>query len=122
MPYQFENESVEIPEDLRNLKRIIENYLGYKVKNTAIDVDRKSLFYFCYDSFELKFSLGERYGEFGASMAMGNGYVGLASILGKRLSLNSDEKSVIENLRIIDEYCRLRLPDKYLEEFDTRIY
>ncbi len=87
MPHQSEEEFKGIPDDLKRLMQIIDDYWGYKAKNTLIDVDRKSLFYFCYGSFELKFTLGERYGEFGAGMAMGNGYVGLASILGEKLSL-----------------------------------
>ena len=33
--------------------------------------------------------------------------------------MNADEKSVRESLALVDEYCRLRLPDKYLEAFES---
>lgn len=37
--------------------------------------------------------------------------------LGREISLNNDEKSIRESLKIIDDYCRLRLPDKFLLEY-----
>ena len=35
-----------------------------------------------------------------------------------KCSLNSDEESIKQSLHIVDDYCRLRLPDKFLEAYD----
>lgn len=43
--------------------------------------------------------------------------ISLRSLLGRRCSLNSDEESIKKSLQIIDEYCRLRLPDKFLDAY-----
>lgn len=37
--------------------------------------------------------------------------------LGNHCSLNSDRKSIEDSLKIIDDYCRLRLPDKFLDAY-----
>ena len=73
-----------------------------------------------YDCFILKCSLDERYGSFGAGIVVGgkNDPI-VTTFLGKGISLNSDEESVKKSLNIIDEYCCMRLPDKFLDAYDT---
>ena len=41
----------------------------------------------------------------------------IIEFLGKICSLNSDAESIKESLQIIDNYCRLRLPDKFLDAY-----
>jgi len=41
----------------------------------------------------------------------------ITEFLGKSCSLNSDEESIKQSLQMIDDYCRLRLPDKFLEAY-----
>ena len=41
----------------------------------------------------------------------------ITEFLGKRCSLNSDVQSIKKSLQIIDDYCRLRLPDKFLDAY-----
>lgn len=38
-------------------------------------------------------------------------------LLGRKLFSNGDEKSIVEILNLIDRYCRLSLPDKFLAEY-----
>lgn len=55
--------------------------------------------------------------NFGIGIVLGNGKGILADFLGERCSLNSDEQSIKKSLQIIDDYCRLRLPDKFLDAY-----
>ena len=69
-----------------------------------------------YDSFWLKCNLDDQYGRFGAGLEIGTEGV-ITEFLGKRCSLNSDVRSIKKSLQIIDDYCRLRLPDKFLDAY-----
>lgn len=64
-----------------------------------------------------KCSLDDQYGRFGAGLILGDEGGVLTDFLGKTCSLNGDEKSIKESLQIIDDYCRLRLPDKFLDAY-----
>lgn len=48
-------------------------------------------------------------------------YVIDPTFFGEDLSLNSDRESILANLRMIDEWCRLRLPDKFLERYEAAL-
>ena len=65
-----------------------------------------------------EFELDSQYGCFGAGIVMPDGQM-LIAPLGKDISLNSDPDSIRKSLKTIDDYCRLRLPDKYLEAFES---
>lgn len=122
MQFQNNKSNDEIPDDLKILMSFVDEFFGYKAINSRIIIDEKALEYILYDSFLLRFGLDERYGMFAVSIAMGNGYRGISKLLGERLSLNNDKKSIIESLKVIDKYCRLRLPDKFLSEFDKGVF
>lgn len=70
-----------------------------------------------YDSFFLTCNTNDQYGRFGAGIYLGEQKYTITEFLGKTCSLNSDEKSIKESLQIIDDYCRLRLPDKFLDAY-----
>ncbi len=117
---QFQNEIDEqIPEDLKSLMTQIDSYFEGKGINTIVDLNQKALEYLLYDSFVWEFAIESRYGIFSASLAIGDGFRGVTSLLGRKLSLNCDEESILANLEIIDKYCRLRLPNKFLTEFES---
>ena len=102
--------------DVKELYTLVEEFYGYKVKMLYKNPQSKEVVCVLYNAFLLKCNINDRYGRFGAGLYFGNaeGSV-ITEFLGKRCSLNSDEQSVKESLSIIDEYCRLRLPDKFLE-------
>jgi len=105
--------------DVKQLYGFIEEFYGYKVKMLSLNSATKEVACILYDSFVLKCNLDDRYGRFGAGLCIGgNEGAVLTRFLGKRCSLNSDEKSIKESLQLIDEYCRLRLPDKFLTAYD----
>ena len=95
---------------------LVENYYGYKVKMGYLNSKTKEVGAILYDAFYLKCSLDDRYGRFGAGIVVGKGGV-IREFLGKECSMNSDEESIKNSLKIIDDYCRMRLPDKYLEAY-----
>ncbi|WP_035880373.1 hypothetical protein, partial [Cryobacterium sp. MLB-32] len=65
------------------------------------------------------FSCGyeEQTSMFSAVIHVGPGRV-TGSFLGRSASMNSDRESIGDSLVLVDEYCRLRLPRKYLDVFD----
>jgi hypothetical protein len=43
------------------------------------------------------------------------------TFFGRGVSLNSDKESILTSLQIVDEWCRLHLPEKFLERYDAAI-
>ena len=103
--------------DLMSLYNMVNEHYGYKIQMRALNTKGKEVIGILYESFVLKCNLDDRYGRFGAGIEIADGH-GITHFLGNRCSLNSDEKSIKESLDIIDNYCRLRLPDKFLEAYD----
>lgn len=101
--------------DTKELYILVQNFYGYKIKMLYMNSEKKEVGGILYDSFFVSFDTNDRYGRFGVGIHCGE-YV-ITEFLGKRCSLNSDKKSIKESLQIIDDYCRLRLPDKFLEAY-----
>ena len=95
---------------------LIEDFFGYKCHMRGMDSEKKEVSCILYDSFWLKCSLDDQYGRFGAGLEIGKEGV-ITDFLGKHCSLNSDERSIRESLKQVDDYCRLRLPDKFLDAY-----
>ena len=102
--------------EVKQLYHLIKDFFGYKCRMMGINSEEKMVFCILYDSFWLECNLNDRYGRFGAGIRIGkNGMI--TNFLGESCSLNSDKKSIKESLKIIDNYCRLRLPDKFLDAY-----
>ena len=95
---------------------LVEDFFGYKAKMRYINSATKEVAWVLYDSFLLKCNLDDQYGRFGAGLEVGKEGV-ITEFLGKSCSLNSDVESIKKSLQIIDDYCRLRLPDKFLDSY-----
>lgn len=102
--------------ELNKLYELIRDFYGYKCNMRGINSKKKEVYCILYDSFWLICSLDDQYGRFGAGLEVGDEKM-ITEFLGKRCSLNSDEQSIKESLLLIDEYCRLRLPDKFLDAY-----
>ena len=98
------------------LYNLVEDFYGYKIDMLGINSKTKEVKGILYDSFLLRCDINDRYGRFGVGIQITDSVV-LTDFLGKQCSLNSDEKSIKESLEIIDDYCRMRLPDKFLDEY-----
>lgn len=108
--------------DINKLYDLVETFFGYKANMLHLDTEKKEVACILYNSFMFKCNLDDRYGRFGAGIALGNHEATITEFLGKRCSLNSDEKSIKESLQIVDDYCRLRLPDKFLEAYNKAYF
>lgn len=103
--------------DVDGLYKLVESFFGYKIKMRYLNSKTNEVAGILYDSFWLECGLDSQYGRFEAGLYIGKGEAVITEFLGKRCSLNSDKKSIKESLQIIDDYCRLRLPDKFLEAY-----
>jgi len=99
-------------------EKLVLDFLGYKLSFYYLNDVTKTMHCVLYESFSINLSIGDRYGLFGASIWLGDSRHSMKTVLGKKISLNSDAESIKSSLAIIDNYCRLRLPDKFLVEFD----
>lgn len=116
---KYDNEATILMEEkmsVNELYDLVEDFFGYKCKMRGINSCKQEVFCVLYDSFWLICSLDEQYGRFGAGLTIGTEGM-ITEFLGKHCSLNSDEKSIRDSLRMIDDYCRLRLPDKFLNAY-----
>ncbi len=95
---------------------LVKDFFGYKIRLMYINSSKKQVCGTLYDSFFLECDLDDRYGRFGAGLYVSKKYC-ITDFLGERSSLNSDPESIKKSLQIIDNYCRLRLPDKFLEAY-----
>ena len=102
---------------VKDLYLLVENVYGYKVKMQYINSEKNEVGGVLYDSFFIKCDTNDEYGRFGAGICFGEQKYTITEFLGKRCSLNSDKESIKESLQIIDDYCRLRLPDKFLDAY-----
>ncbi|MDJ0338436.1 hypothetical protein [Cryobacterium sp. PH31-O1] len=71
-----------------------------------------------YDSFLFSCGFDDQRMMFGASIRL-SPEGGIGSFMGRRPSMRTDRDSLAESLRLVDEYCRLRLPEKFLTVFDA---
>lgn len=102
--------------DAKELYCLVRDYYGYKIKMLYMNSETHEVGGILYDSFLLKCDTGDRYGMFGAGISTG-GDIFITDFLGKRCSLNGDPESIKQSLQIIDDYCRMRLPDKFLDAY-----
>jgi len=106
--------------DSKEFLDLVDGIFGAKA--TQIGYARARMVYTCtlYETFRFKCGLDGEHGEFGAGIEWApDNY--LTTFLGQRLSLNRDRQSVLESLRVVDEWCRLHLPDKFLERYEAAL-
>ncbi len=103
--------------NLEQLYSLVEEFYDYKIrmlyKNAATNVVVGIL----YDSFFLECSIDVQMNKFDAGICFNDSKYVIRDFLGKKCLLECDEDSIKKSLLIIDDYCRLRLPDKFLKEY-----
>ena len=102
----------------KKLSRIVKKFFGYKARNVVYDSATKEVSCVLYDSFFFECDTNQRYGMFGAGIWLQENKFILTDFLNERCSLNSDKESIYESLQVVDNYCRTRLPDKFLRAYD----
>ena len=95
-------------------------YWGNKASMVSFSRETKTVRCVLYDSFPMMCGLNGNYGTFEGGILMSDKKV-VWSYFGEELSINKDKQSILNNFQIIENYCRLRLPDKYLAKYDRSV-
>ncbi|MDJ0338445.1 hypothetical protein [Cryobacterium sp. PH31-O1] len=94
------------------------NFFGARISLPTSDKVGQRMAGVLYDSFLFSCGFDEQRMMFGASIWIGSeGAIG--SFMGRSPSMRTDRDSILESLQLVDEYCRLRLPEKFLTVFDA---
>ena len=111
------------------LARLVTGVFGAHATHVQVDTGRVVLTCMLYEVFPVRVGLDGEYGTFagGILISREQSYGGvkispdlyLSTLLGQTLSLNDDPVSIRANLHLIDQYCRLRLPDEFLNAQPT---
>ncbi len=105
---------------LVDLFKLIKNFYGYKASKIYINSEKNEVIVELYEAFVTKYHIDDNHGEFYAGIVIGNeNDVLCGKILGLELPMTLTEKFIFKSLDMVDEYCRLRLPDKYLKVYDN---
>ena len=102
--------------NVKELYKLVRDFYGYRANMRYLNSRTNEVACILYDSFWLKCGFDDQHGCFGAGLEVGKEGM-ITEFLGKRCSLNSDVKSIKESLQLIDDYCRLRLPDKFFDAY-----
>lgn len=98
---------------------LVTGFFGAKASDVSFDASPRVLSCVLYDTFVFTCGLNGEHGTFtGGIEYEADRY--LTVFLNQRMSFNTDQESILRNLAIVDEYCRLRLPDTFLMAFDHR--
>lgn len=103
--------------NFEQLVRLIREVIGTRGQIQSASPESGDIVFVMYEAFGFKCGLDNRYGSFGMILPVEAG-AAVRSFLGRDISLNADEESIRASLAIVDHYCRLRLPDKYLAQYD----
>ncbi|KFF58289.1 hypothetical protein JF66_19625 [Cryobacterium sp. MLB-32] len=97
---------------------LVTDFFGTKASRVQADPAGPNASWVLYDSFVFMCGLDGEHGTFRGGIEYDTGKY-LTVFLNERLSFNTDRESVLRNLQIVDRYCRLRLPDKFLLAYDA---
>jgi len=92
-----------------------------RVAVLSVSPSIQQVVFLLYDAFAFTASVDESDGSFSVVMVLGESELQLGSFLGHSTTQLVGEAQILEALRTIDVYCRLRLPDAYLVAFDEAI-
>ncbi len=119
----LQNEYIQKADEL---SEIIEKFFGKKVRNVTPCVAENSGFpwfkvtFVMYRSYKIAYEYERGYFSIYLDQGCSSGLVLNFSKENRQKidSKNSDKKAIEHNLKILDEELRLRLPDKFLAQFD----
>ena len=106
--------------DFDQLIRVIRTYSGSSIRIESADFENQELLLIFYDAMLVKCNIDLQYGRFGIAVVISEGTL-VRDLFGEAFSQNNDEASIRASLSNVDEYCRLRLPDKYLDAYERGI-
>lgn len=99
------------------LYKLALEHFGKKLTNPTSDRQNQEMTAALYDSFIMLCSIDPQRQSFGAVILLSDD-ASVDKFFGRQVSLDNDRESILESFALIEEYCRLRLPDKFLERYD----
>jgi hypothetical protein len=106
--------------DFSGLRSFLRSELGSRMSIQTVSPSTQDIVFVLYDAFVFKAGIGERHNSFGVIMLL-PGKASIRTFIGQDTTLCTGKDDARNALRAIDDYCRLRLPDKYLEAFDATV-
>ena len=103
--------------DFSTLPRLIHDLYGKKADVVSVNSDTDEVMFILYESFLFKCGFDKRYGRFGLVGLLDG--VAVHTFFGKRVTMENDEDLIRASLNDVDRFCRLRLPEAFLIEFDA---
>lgn len=100
-------------EDVDGLADFIEKFYGPKSQIQGVSPATGQLTFALYDAFVFGAGIDTQTGVFGLGLILSDGS-SLNTLLGNEVRLDNEESNIRAALDNADEYCRLRLPEKYL--------
>ncbi|WP_431247688.1 hypothetical protein [Leifsonia xyli] len=101
------------------LPRLIHEHFGKRADVISADSGMREVTFTLYESFLFKCGFDPQYGRFGLAMYL-DGFA-VTTFFGKRVTMESDEVSIRASFGDVDRFCRLRLPEAFLDEFEAAI-
>lgn len=102
--------------DIEDLASFVEAVFGDKARVLTVSPTTGRITFVLYDAFAFNATLDQLTHTFGLSLLL-PGNSSLITLLGQKLSANNDADSIKRAFAIADEYCRLRLSDRYLAAY-----
>jgi hypothetical protein len=103
-------------DDANRLYSIAERTLGHRVSGLTLRSASSGVEGVLYDAFVFSLSIEEPRRTLAAGILLDGGRF-VTAPFGRRFTLDTDDASIIGVLQQMDDWARLRLPDKYLEKF-----
>ena len=99
----------------RDLYALVKEYFDYKINMMSYNSEKEEVRGIIYESFFLYCFMDNAKNEFRAELRYSDSDYVIREFLGKKSIGTLDVESIHNSLQIVDDYCRLRLPDKFLE-------
>jgi len=101
---------------VNELYDLVKDFYGYKIHMKSVNSKTKEVMGILYDSFVIRCFINDIDDKFEAKIAVENEEY-ISVFLNQDCSQKNEEKSIKQKLEIIDNYCQLRLPDKFLDAY-----
>lgn len=100
------------------LADFVEQFFGHRTEVLTVSPSTGRVNFVLYDAFVFSTTIDPQTRAFGLGVLLAQNF-SPSRMLGEDVSLNNEEVAIASALTLADRYCRLRLPDKYLSEFEA---
>ena len=104
--------------DVNELYKLVKDFFGYKLSDIGRKNQECEVYGTLYEAINFSCGIDLNYHNF-YGIGIENPPEGvITTFLGKKATLDATRENILDSLAMVDRYCRLRLPDKYLEAYD----